>query len=68
MNNGKWRFSTYYGLGAAMGFGPEQVGRMSPWHFMACVEGFGRANGWKAETRGKPMSDARMRELGIEGI
>ena len=51
-----------------MGFAPEQVGRMTPWHFMACVEGFGRANGWKAEARGKPMSEERMRELGIEGI
>ena len=45
-----------------------QVDQMTPWEFMACLDGYGRAKGWKAEPQGKPMSIERMRELGIEGV
>lgn len=51
-----------------MGFSPDQTGRMSPWEFMACLDGYGRANGWKREASGPAMSIDRMRELGIEGF
>lgn len=52
-----------------MGFDPDQVGRMSPWQFMACVDGYARANGWKPANggaAGQPMSIERLRELGVE--
>lgn len=49
-----------------MGYDPEQVGRMTPWQFMACLEGYGKANGWKQNTGGKAMSLERLQELGIE--
>ncbi|WP_339112900.1 hypothetical protein [Thioclava sp. GXIMD2076] len=51
-----------------MGFTPAQVGAMSLWEFMACMDGFGRANGWTMNPGGKAMSVDRMRELGIEGF
>lgn len=51
-----------------MGFTPAQVGEMTPWEFMACLDGYGRSQGWKSEPKGSPMSIDRMRELGIEGI
>ncbi|MCJ8138607.1 hypothetical protein [Falsirhodobacter halotolerans] len=51
-----------------MGFTPVQVGVMSLWEFMACLDGYGRANGWQANPGGRGMSVERMRELGIEGI
>jgi len=51
-----------------MGFTPAQVDEMTPWQFMASLDGYGRANGWKAERQSKPMSIERMRELGIEGM
>lgn len=52
-----------------MGFDPHQVGRMTPWQFMACLDQFARSNGWSTATsRDKPMSIERMRELGIEGV
>lgn len=50
-----------------MRFDPDQVGRMSLWQFMACLEGYGRANGWKMnEGDNRTMSLDRLRELGIE--
>lgn len=49
-----------------MGFSPAQVGEMAPWQFMACLEGYGKANGWKQKEGGKAMSLDRLRELGIE--
>lgn len=50
-----------------MGFTPEQVGCMSLWEFMACMDGYGRANGWKMnDGGGRTMSLERLRELGIE--
>lgn len=39
------RFAAIYGAGAAMGFAPDQIDRMSLWQFMACVEGYMKANG-----------------------
>lgn len=51
-----------------MGFGSRQVDAMTPWEFMAALEGYGRANGWKPEGGGggAAMSIERLRELGIE--
>lgn len=50
-----------------MGFAPDQVGRMSPWQFVACLDGYGRANGWtRKDSAGQPMSIERLRELGVE--
>lgn len=51
-----------------MGFTPAEVGQMTPWEFMACLDGYGRSQGWKTGPKGKPMSVARLRELGIEGF
>jgi len=51
-----------------MGFSPAQIDAMTPWEFMACLDGYGRANGWEVNKSGKPMSIDRMRELGIEGV
>lgn len=42
--NGKIRFSSFYGLGAVMGFSPEAVGDLSLWQFAAAVEGYVDAN------------------------
>ncbi|TWI29741.1 hypothetical protein IQ24_03558 [Paracoccus sulfuroxidans] len=50
-----------------MGFDPEQVGRMSRWQFMACLDGYARANGaGPSQNAPRKMSIERMRELGIE--
>lgn len=49
-----------------MGFTPAQVGEMTPWEFMACLDGYGRSQGWKAKEGGKVMSLERLQELGIE--
>ncbi|WP_156933648.1 hypothetical protein [Paracoccus sp. J39] len=54
-----------------MGFTPAQVGAMTPWQFMACVEGYGRANGWKPDGGGggaDALSDADLKEMGIVGF
>lgn len=51
-----------------MGFAPSQVGEMTPWEFMACLDGYGRSQGWNAAPTTPPMSLDRLRELGIEGI
>ncbi|WP_312529914.1 hypothetical protein [Paracoccus sp. (in: a-proteobacteria)] len=51
-----------------MGFSPAQVGEMTPWQFMACLDGYGRANGWQSGPKGNPMSESRLKELGIEGF
>lgn len=41
---------------------------MTLWEFMACIEGYGRANGWKIEDKVEPMSIERLRALGVDGI
>lgn len=51
-----------------MGFSPRQVGEMSLWQFWACVEGYGKANGWKASSGGGDLTEARLAEMGIEGF
>ncbi len=51
-----------------MGFDPEQVGRMTPWQFMACLDGYGRANGWKPAAAGGDLSEAQLADMGIEGF
>ena len=38
---------------------------MSLWHFLAAVEGFGKAN-WGLKDAIMPMTIERLRELGIE--
>ncbi|WP_263406355.1 hypothetical protein [Paracoccus yeei] len=44
---------------------------MTPWQFMACLDGYGRANGWKP-TGGKSAADdlteADLAAMGIEGF
>ncbi len=52
-----------------MGLGPMQVGQSMYWHFMAAMDGYGRANGWEqTNSSGEAMSDQRLAELGIEGF
>lgn len=51
-----------------MGFTPEAVGRMTPWEFMACLDGYGRSQGWETGPKGERISTDRLRELGIEGF
>lgn len=52
-----------------MGFDPDRVGRMGYWHFMAALDGFGAANGWKKPgSTSDTMSDQRLSELGIAGF
>lgn len=51
-----------------MGFSPADVDQMSPWAFLACLDGYGRAQGWDMKPQGQPMTSDRLRELGIEGF
>ncbi|QKC99176.1 hypothetical protein [Mesorhizobium sp. NZP2298] len=38
------RFAAIYGTGAAIGFTPQQVNEMSPWQYLAAVDGYIKAN------------------------
>ncbi|WP_280177538.1 hypothetical protein [Pseudohoeflea suaedae] len=40
---------------------------MSPWEFMACVDGWQTANGTKKK-KPSDIADERLSELGIEGF
>lgn len=40
-----------------MGFTPEQVGRMSLWQFLACGDGWARANNPEAASRSNDEQD-----------
>lgn len=51
-----------------MGFTPADVGEMTPWEFMACLDGYGRSQGWDTAPQGKALSVDRLRQLGIEGF
>lgn len=51
-----------------MGFTPAEVGQMTPWEFMACLDGYGRSLGWNTTPKGTALSANRLRELGIEGF
>lgn len=53
--NGKIRFATVYGNGAAMGFSPQEVRAMSLWQFFAACSGYQRANDPEA---GKRLSES----------
>ncbi len=48
-----------------MGFSPAQVGQMSIWEFNACCFGYSKAHGGDAPKGGNPMSEDRMRDLGL---
>lgn len=50
-----------------MGFPPREVDDMTLWEFQCCFEGYRKANSTE-EDRPVPMSEDRMRELGIEGV
>ena len=52
-----------------MGWCPRQVDETGLWEFMAALDGYGRANGWK-ETRGAggDLSEDELREMGIVGF
>ncbi|SMO78736.1 hypothetical protein [Paracoccus laeviglucosivorans] len=43
---------------------------MTPWQFMACVEGYGKANGWKQTGGGSAdtLSDDELKKMGIVGF
>ena len=51
-----------------MGWTPPQVGECSLWEFMAAVDGYGRAQGWKPTAAGGDLSDETLAEMGIEGF
>lgn len=50
-----------------MGFAPDQVRAMSLWDFMACSDGWQRANGAREEARGD-LTDEQLADMGIEGF
>jgi hypothetical protein len=58
------RFAAIYGVGAAVGFTPQEVNGMSIWQFQAAVEGWVDAHA-AAETEGQPaaLSDNEKDEL-----
>lgn len=47
---------------------PREVAACSLWHFMAALEGYGRANGWDIGSEPEPMPIDKLRELGISGF
>lgn len=52
-----------------MGFDAQQTGAMTPWHLLACYEGFAVATGRKAASgKSKPMSASKLKDLGVEGF
>jgi hypothetical protein len=55
--NGKWRFASIYGVGAAMGFTPQQVNAMSMWQFAAAFDGYVKANGGGEEKMSNAEAD-----------
>jgi hypothetical protein len=62
------KFSRFYESGAVMGFAPAQVDAMSLWEFAACVDGYRAAHGGARPGRGEGISEARARDLGLEGF
>lgn len=60
-----------YGVGAVMGFTPQQVNEMTLWEFEACASGYAEAHGGKS---GKgavdpdAIDDERLAAMGIEGF
>lgn len=52
-----------------MGWSPSQVNGSALWEFMASLDGYGRANGWKPNGGGgRELSDEDLREMGIVGF
>jgi len=49
-----------YGIGAVLGFTPQDVGKMSVWQFRAAVEGYRKAHDPDA---GKGLSEAEADDL-----
>ncbi len=47
-----------------MGFSPRQVGEMSLWQFMACADGWARANSPEASKRSNDDDD----EPGVKAL
>ena len=43
---------------------------MTPWQFMACVEGYGKAHGWKSGngSSADALSDDDLKKMGILGF
>ncbi|WP_277600639.1 hypothetical protein [Paracoccus haematequi] len=44
---------------------------MTPWQFMACLDGYARANGWKSNGSSgaaDDLTDADLRAMGIAGF
>ena len=51
-----------------MGLSPRQVGECSLWQFMAALDGYGRAQGWKERGAGGDLSEEQLREMGVVGF
>ena len=64
--NGKTRWSDYYGIGGAIGIAGPEVERMTEEELVWQVRGWNRAHG--ADDKAPPMSDERLKELGIQGF
>jgi hypothetical protein len=68
---GRWPFSQFIGVGAAMGYSPDQVNAMTLWQFRAAFEGWKAANSTEP-AKGPDLStedaEALARDLGLEGM
>ena len=51
-----------------MGMPPREVAASSLWHFMAALDGYGRATGWNVEDEPETMPLDKLRALGIDGF
>lgn len=53
-----------------MGMTPDDVGRMTPWTFLACLDGFARSKGWKkgGGSAAETLSDDDLAAMGIVGF
>jgi hypothetical protein len=52
-----------------MGFSPQQVDLMTLWEFNACADAFAKSKGVEtARPADGDISDARLREMGIDGF
>lgn len=51
-----------------MGMSPREVAATSLWHFMAALDGYGRANGWDVKDEPEAMPLDKLQALGIDGF
>ena len=51
-----------------MGLSPREVSTCSLWHFMAALDGYGRANGWDVKDEPEAMPLDKLRALGVDGF